>query len=202
MTQFTAIILAGGQSRRMGADKALLPYHGKPLISYALDLASHYTRDILISSGNQKLKQFGYQVVPDISSVGAPLAGIHAGLLSSRTDWNLVLTCDMPHVSIGLVDKLLAVLDDDIRLIFPVHSGFYEPLCGFYHRELIPVIERNLRQGRNSMLDLPAEVFHRFLEMDDQPANDISFLFKNVNERKDLTGSSAVSSHPKPFSSF
>ncbi len=183
---FTAIILAGGQSRRMGSNKALLSYHGKPLIQYSIDLALQFTNQILISANNRDLDYLGYPVIRDFFPVKAPLAGIHAGLRVSATDWNLVLTCDMPNVSKGLTDLLLTSLDDNLRMVVPQHDGFLEPLCGFYHRDLISLIENNIAAGKLSLLDLPGLVPHCFLNMAGVPSAEIACLFRNLNERKDL----------------
>jgi molybdenum cofactor guanylyltransferase len=183
---FTAIILAGGQSRRMGSNKALLSYHGKPLIQYSIDLALQFTNHILISANNCNLDHLGYPVIRDVYPVKAPLAGIHAGLRASATDWNLVLTCDMPNVSKGLTDLLLASLNDSLRMVVPQHDGFLEPLCGFYHRDLIPLIEKNIVAGKLSLLDLPGSVPHRFLTLAGVPPAEIANLFTNLNEKKDL----------------
>jgi molybdenum cofactor guanylyltransferase len=183
---FTTIILAGGQSARMGSNKALVPYQGKPLIQYSIDLALHFTRDIIISANNRDLDYLGFPVVPDQYRVKASMAGIHSGLKSSLTDWNLVLTCDMPNVSVELIDKLFLALADDIRMVLPLHDGFLEPLCGFYHRGLLPLIETHIAAKKFSLLDLPGSAPHKFVTMTDLPPEVIGFLFKNVNEKKDL----------------
>ena len=183
---FTTIILAGGQSKRMGANKALIPYLGKLLVQYSIDLALSFNNKILISANNHDFDYLGFPVINDIYKDSAPLSGVHAGLKSSSSDWNLVLSCDMPNVTKKLIDKLLSVLNDDLRMVVPRHDGFPEPLCGFYHRNLIPLIETNFIEKKLSLLDLPGSVPHRFLTMADMATEEIALLFKNVNERKDL----------------
>ena len=183
---FTAIILAGGQSSRMGANKALVEYMGRPLIEYAIDLARLFTNDILLIANNHDLDFLGIPVVSDEYTVKAPLAGIHAGLKSGSSAWNLVLSCDMPNLTKELIEKLLSLLDDDLRMVVPHHDGFLEPLCGFYHKDLIPQIENNIVAGKLSLLDLPGSVPHSFLTLADVPMAELAFLFKNVNEKNDL----------------
>jgi len=182
----TAIILAGGQSRRMGTDKALMQYLGKPLIRYSIDLALRFTEYIFISTNSDEIRRFGFPVVKDKYPLKAPLAGIHAGLLSSKTDWNLVLTCDMPNVSFKLINYLLSMLEDGLELVLPGHHGYVEPLCGFYHRNLIPFIESNFGKNRLSPLDLLELDTHRIIQMEGASDEDLSILFKNINEKKDL----------------
>jgi molybdopterin-guanine dinucleotide biosynthesis protein A len=182
----TSIILSGGKSSRMGKDKALILYLGKPLISYSIDLALNFTRNIIISSNRDEHKILGFPVVHDIYPIRAPLAGIHAGLKFSDTDWNLVLSCDMPNVSAQVVDYLLSNLDEKVNLVLPEHDGFLEPLCGFYHKSLKNIIESNIKRNLFSPLDLLKSAPNRILKMDDILKDDITSIFKNVNAGNDL----------------
>ena len=166
----------------MGSNKALISYQGKPLIQYSVDLARLFTNAILLSANNDDFDYLGFPVVKDTFAVKAPLAGIHAGLTSSLTDWNLILTCDMPNVTRVLVDRLLSALDDNSQIVIPIHGRFVEPLCGFYHRGLIQLIESNMTAGKLSLLDLPGSAPHKFIPADDIPYG----VFRNMNEKKDL----------------
>jgi molybdenum cofactor guanylyltransferase len=186
--KFTTIILAGGRSTRMGENKACMPFRGKPLFRYPLDLALSLSSGIIISANDRQPEYDGFRVVSDILPVSAPLAGVHAGLKSSRTTWNLILSCDMPHLTNGLIERLTEALDDDLMLVIPGHEGFLEPLCAFYHRDLTPVIESNFRAGRISMLDLPVLVPHRIVELNDLTPAECAVIFTNLNEKKDLSG--------------
>jgi molybdenum cofactor guanylyltransferase len=184
--KFTAIILAGGRSRRMGTNKALIPYLGKPLIQYSIDLALSFTPDIIISTNRDELRDLGFPIVNDIHTVKAPLAGIHAGLQSSTTGWNLVLTCDMPNVSVQLIHYLVTKLEKDDELVLPGHDNHIEPLCGFYHKNLLTVIESNFTQNKLSPLDLLELGSSRVVQLEGIFQENLFTLFKNVNEKKDL----------------
>ncbi len=170
----------------MGANKAFLPFHGKPLIQYSIDLAKFFTDEIWISANNRDFDYLDFPVVSDVLPVNAPLAGIHAGLRASKRDWNLVLTCDMPNVSKGVIEQLCLALDDNLRMVVPSHNGYIEPLCGFYHRSIIHVMDRNMTAGKLSLLDLPGLVPHRFLEMTGLSSEESALLFRNMNEKRDL----------------
>jgi molybdopterin-guanine dinucleotide biosynthesis protein A len=184
----SVIILAGGKSIRMGANKALVPFKGKPMIMQAIAIAEHYSWPVLISANNADLDHLGFPVVHDILQVPSPLAGIHGGLAASRTAWNLVLSCDMPHIDSRIIDRLRSHLTDEVRMVVPVHDNLVEPLCGFYHRDLIPVIEANASLGKMSPLDLLKESFAVKVTTDDFGTAVNAFLFKNVNEKRDLEG--------------
>ena len=184
--KFTAIILAGGRSKRMGTNKALVGYKGKALIQYSLDLALQFTETILISSNSDVFGHLGFQLVRDEYRIHAPLAGIHAGLKMSQTPWNLILTCDMPNVSKGVIDLLLAFLSEADDLLVPFQNGFSEPLCGFYHRNLIPEITANIEQNKFSPLDFIKGYPNRIFPMTEIHGESANHLFKNVNSMDDL----------------
>jgi len=151
-----------------------------------MDMALQFNNDIIISANNHDLDYLGFPVVHDIYGVNAPLAGIHAGLKFSRTEWNLVLTCDMPNVTKGMIDRLLAMLDEGLRMVVPQHNGFVEPLCGFYHMGLLPLIEANIAKKKFSLLKIPESAPYRFVILPDVTPEEIQFIFKNVNEKRDL----------------
>jgi len=186
MVPFTTVILAGGKSTRMGRDKALIPFQGRPLIGYAIDLAEALNSPVIISANGHHLDHLGFPVRQDILPVSAPLAGIHAGLKASHTGWNLVLTCDMPYVPAGLIHRLAFETDDTVRMVLPRHNGFIEPLCGFWHRELLPVIESLAGRGILKLLDVAGAVAHRIVSLDDVPSEELRKWFSNMNRIGDL----------------
>ncbi len=186
MVDFSAIILAGGQSLRMGKNKALIHYYGLPLIMYPIGLAGRFTQRIYISAGSNAFDDLGYPVIGDILPVKAAIAGIHAGLEKSETEWNLILTCDMPHVSPMLIEQLIDRIAPGIEVVVPENQGFPEPLCGFYHRSLKVQIEKNAGMGKFSLLDLIAMVPGRLVKPEGFSIMEMKQLFKNINEPKDL----------------
>jgi molybdopterin-guanine dinucleotide biosynthesis protein A len=169
-------------------DKALVLYKGRPLIQYSVDLALFFTRDILISANHSGLEYLGFPVVKDYFRIKAPLAGIHAGLCESKTEWNLVLTCDMPNVTSQLVHQMYTATGENTRIVLPEHNGYKEPLCGFYHRDILPLIEKHIKLEKLSLLDLPKEVPHRSITPHGLTADEMLLLFKNVNVKQDLIG--------------
>ncbi len=183
---FTAIILAGGQSKRMGTNKALIAYQGKPLILYSIELALSFTPNILISANHNDLEHLGFPIIKDFLPVNAPLAGIHAGLQTSMTNWNLILTCDMPNVTVSLIDRLITRVNNHVQMVIPAHDGFVEPLCGFYHRDMISSIEQNIAQGRLSLMDLLRIAPHDLVQINGMTGENPACLFKNVNAKNDL----------------
>ena len=93
-SNFTAFVLAGGRSSRMGHDKAFLDFHGESLLTRALQLAQSVTADVAIVGPSSKFATFG-RVVEDTFRNQGPLGGIHAALKNSTADLNLILAVDM-----------------------------------------------------------------------------------------------------------
>src|SRR2546430_81781 len=83
-------VLAGGRSSRMGQDKALLRLAGEPLIHHAVRKARRVTTEVAILSSRAELADFA-PLVPDLGESCGPLTGMHAGLLSTRAPWSLIM---------------------------------------------------------------------------------------------------------------
>lgn len=107
-----AVILAGGQGRRMGgADKGLMDYRGRPLVEWVLDTLAPQVGDLLISANRNldRYARYGRRVLPDVlPDFPGPLAGVLAALDAVDTDWLLVVPCDTPHLPADLALRLLA----------------------------------------------------------------------------------------------
>ena len=145
---FSAVILAGGLSSRMGRDKAELEYKGESFILHQVGLARSLGIDDIIISGYSKpvgLTRFA----PDIYPLRGPLGGIHGGLLEARNDSVLVLSVDTPLVTPELLKGLLAHHKGGITVL--EHGGELEPLIGVYDRALLPRCEEMLK-GENSSI--------------------------------------------------
>ncbi|MEX2409788.1 MAG: molybdenum cofactor guanylyltransferase, partial [Candidatus Paceibacterota bacterium] len=96
-TNITAFILAGGESRRFGENKALFQYKKKPLIAHVIDKISGSFKNLVIIGKNDAIyRKFGYTVIEDLLPYQNPLVGIYTGLMYSNTDWNFFIACDMP----------------------------------------------------------------------------------------------------------
>jgi len=106
--QATAVIMAGGDSSRMGRDKSMLPIDGQPMIKYIYDQLCPYFNEILISSNDVSKYGFvGVEVIPDEILGRGPLGGIASALRASANELNFVIASDIPKVDIDLMKTLL-----------------------------------------------------------------------------------------------
>jgi molybdopterin-guanine dinucleotide biosynthesis protein A len=138
----------------MGSDKAFLQFGDESLLLRALRSARSLTEDARIVGDANKFAPFGC-VVEDVYRDRGPLGGIHAALVSSATEFNLVLAVDVPFVTPALLRFLLLRAQESTAIItVPRTARGLQPLCGVYRRSFAEVAERALREGRNKIDDL------------------------------------------------
>lgn len=158
--QASGFVLAGGQSSRMGRDKALLPYRGTTLVEYVAGTVREALGSVALIGDPAKLGQFGIAVIADEIPGRGPVGGIYTALRTSQTDWNLILACDMPNVPLPLLRDLVRAAEtaacDCIAATGP--DGQPEPLCAVYHRRCLPVLTRAIQGSRLKMRDLLNEI--------------------------------------------
>src|SRR5947209_5535106 len=148
-------VLAGGRSSRMGRDKALIEIEGTRLISRVAHAVCAAAGTATLIGDPEKYGGLGYPVQPDIFTGCGPLAGIHAALTASGSDWNLILACDMPEVEAAFLTELLDRAGQAGKdcLLPAGESGRPEPLCAVYHRRVLPAVERALERGVRKVLE-------------------------------------------------
>jgi molybdopterin-guanine dinucleotide biosynthesis protein A len=187
MDATAAFVLAGGQSRRMGTDKALLEWEGRTLLQNTLDLLAGLTSRIAIVGDPAKFSRFG-PVVEDQFFARGPLAGIHAALRATRADFNLILAVDMPLLERRFLEFLLeqAALSK-ATVTVPRTSDGWQPLCAVYRREFADSADAALRLGRNKIDPLFAETDLRVIQ--ENELQNFRFdprMFRNLNTPEDL----------------
>ncbi len=165
MHPISVMVLAGGESRRMGANKALLELSsGETLIQRVLNTMRPLSDDVMIVSNTPEL--YAHLDARQISDefVGAgPLAGLHAGLQAIRHDWAFAVACDMPLVDHRLV-RFMAVLTEGYDAVVPWVEGELEPLHALYSQRCLPAIASHLEAGHRRMISFLGDVHVRRVE--------------------------------------
>jgi molybdenum cofactor guanylyltransferase len=153
----SAAILAGGGSTRMGRDKALISIGGIPMIQRILrTLQRVVPTAVVISDRVGDYGFLGVPVHPDVIKDRGPAAGIHSALVHASTDRVLVVPCDMPFLSEELLRHIMCSHDPGDACVLEA-GGVRNPLCGLYHRRVLPVIEPEIQDSRHTpqyLLDL------------------------------------------------
>ncbi len=138
----------------MGADKALLSFRGKPMISAVVDAARPIATELfVVVDEGQPYHALGLTTVPDVYKGRGPLGGLHAALSASRAEATLLLACDIPLVSTALLRHLAACSSDAPARAVEI-DGRIHPLCAVYDRRCLPVIEQLIADDRLAMAGL------------------------------------------------
>jgi len=185
----SAVILAGGKSRRMGRNKALLDFGGETLIERLYGILKSAFEEVLISANDPETYEFlGARVVQDVFGAGGSLAGIHAALLHSRGKSCFFVACDMPFVNLDLV-RYLNQFADGYEVVIPMSRNGLEPLHSFYSRRCVPHIEQQLGRGNLKIIDFFPHVSVREVTLDEMRECDpeeMSYFNINTQEKYDL----------------
>jgi molybdenum cofactor guanylyltransferase len=145
-------VLVGGQSRRMGRDKALLPWGGGTLAQHIASIAAEAAGTAVLVGDPDRHGGFGYECIPDLRPGLGPLSGIEAALASDHAERNLILACDSPAVPLEHLHALLGA-DSDCAVTLD-DTGRMHPLCAMYRNSCLPVVKSALDEGRLRLLDL------------------------------------------------
>ena len=215
MFSVTGIILAGGYSRRMGSDKALLELCGQPVIVRIATELAKITDNVLIACGEQEREEYNflqYPLVLDRYPGCGPLAGLHATVSCSSTAWSLVVACDLPFVSANFMRQMMGELEHneqqfaegmreqasgisidmpmtatDIHAIVAVStSGRVQPLLGLYHKDVLPSLEIALRSQKLRVMDWLETLNVLYVsEIHESGSSDSTYALLNMNTPED-----------------
>ncbi len=142
----TGIVLAGGENKRMGVDKAFLEVAGSPIIENVLRaLGSIVHRIIIVTNSPERYLAYKARVVADRLDQRGPLTGIYSGLSVSGSEYNIVVACDMPFLNAGLLAYLME-LAPGYDAVVPTFKERAEPLHAVYSKSLLPMIEKRIHE--------------------------------------------------------
>lgn len=209
----SVIILCGGRSRRMGQDKGLIIFEKKPLIIHLLETLHDIAEEIiLVFRDNKQLNSYkkhinnyvsliqnqnaSIQFTVDLGKDQGPLVGLLSGLSLIQGDGALVLPCDSPFVSQQFITNIFKINDDyevdgdegetKFQAIIPTWSdGSLEPLHAYYHKECIPLIQEQLRDGFRDVRSVLKVLKVNYVNVELLDPERISFT--NLNRPEDLT---------------
>lgn len=144
-------ILIGGQSKRMGQDKATLVWRQKTLLEHVHGVVAPLVSEVMLVVREER-EDWAREIAPpqcrvvcDTVSARGPLAGIHAALGAASYDDVLVTACDMPRLRAELLTALLDDAHGDVAI--PQVEGHFEPLPAVYRKSCLPAIETALQEG-------------------------------------------------------
>lgn len=183
----TLVIQAGGESRRMGQDKALMPFLGRPLITRVIERLAPLADEVMVTTNRPEYYRFlGLPLLPDLISGRGALGGLYTAVASAKQPVVAVAACDMPFASrelFALERDLLQAEAADVVIPPSEEGNGYEPLHAVYRRAAcLPAIEAAIAADEWKLISWFPQVKVRTLTPEELKRCDPSGLaFWNLN---------------------
>ena len=185
--EICAIILAGGNSRRMGQNKALIKIDGRPLVEIMAERASPLADKVFISANSPDLFSFlPFPVVPDLRPSQGPLSGLQAIMRGHIYTLYITLACDLPRLPASLISRMLDISEGFDAVIPRTTDGMAHPLAAVYRRTCLSAIEDALRKKANKVIDAFPGGSLRIRWMDSSMGEFMDGDLANINTPEDL----------------
>ncbi|HEY3313721.1 MAG TPA: molybdopterin-guanine dinucleotide biosynthesis protein MobB [Bacillota bacterium] len=184
---FSGVILAGGRSTRLGRNKALLDFGGRPLIAHVAARLRPLVEEVVIVAGEaDDYRPYADRVVPDVMPGYGPLGGIYSGLLAARHRTVVFMGCDQPLVPADLLERVGSIVAAGADAAVPFAGGEYEPLVAAYARTCHSAVEEAMAAGRRRVVSFyPAVRLSVLAEQSVRALGDPKTLFLNINSEED-----------------
>jgi molybdopterin-guanine dinucleotide biosynthesis protein A len=187
----TSIILAGGKSLRLGRSKFLETIEDKSLIQWVVDRLAVLSTEIIIATARGEAipcsSAVEIKTVADIYPGKGPLAGIYSGLMAASSPRAIVVGCDTPFLSTGLLEYMTQT-SPTFDIAVPRIKDKVEPLCAVYSKNCLAPIQDLLERNELQIIKLFSMVKVKYVGEDEIDSFDPEHLsFFNINSQDDLT---------------
>ena len=181
-----AVILAGGNSRRMGRDKLSLAVSGSTLLESAIDRFKEKFELVCLSvSDLSKYPEVSIPKIADIIPSAGPLSGLHAALSSLTTEGVFLIAADLPFADADAALKIIELAAGKDSCVIKLPNGNMEPLFGYYGKSLLPRCEELLSSGDFRMTSLFSKSGTRFVSPDELGSVWNESIIMNINYPED-----------------
>jgi aldehyde:ferredoxin oxidoreductase len=147
----SAVVLAGGRSRRMGKDKALLEWEGKNFLETILETLSMFPDVMISAADSESYKDFHGKIVADIYRDAGPIGGIYSSLAVCEHEYLFVTACDTPLLSARLARGICRAAEGYQCCVARESNGRVHSLCGVYHKSMIPILKEQIENSRRKI---------------------------------------------------
>jgi molybdopterin-guanine dinucleotide biosynthesis protein A len=174
----TAYILIGGESKRFGSLKWQTTINGQTILDRIWDACDGIENRYVI--GKENPNSISYPFIKDELEINAPINGLYTALKYSRTDWILLLSCDLPLIDSRVFNKLWDSKSENCDIIIPVSNDKIQVACGFYQKRIFTKLESEIQNGNYSLFKLVEKLNSYYINFGDNQS------FLNMNTKKDL----------------
>lgn len=167
---WSGIVLAGGNSNRMGRDKRFLTVHAQPLVVWVIERLRAFVDEVIVATLDPAmLDGIEARVVTDVYPGQGVLAGLHAGLAAAHSEWAVVVAGDMPFLNPPLFRAMMRLAEDsEADIIVPQWHSELEPLHALYRPSACaPAAEAALRAGKRRIVAFYPDVRVHIVPQDD-----------------------------------
>ena len=186
----TSIILAGGKNRRLGKNKALISISGQSMIERVIERLIPITDRFLVVTSPELVElpvASEVEVLTDLYPGLGPLGGIYTGLLSSQSQENIVVACDMPFLNAQLIEYMLDLSSDVDAVVPQLDNGMIEPLHAIYSQTCLERMRGLLEDNRLGVTPFLRTLCVRYVEPSESRKLDPELLsLFNINFQSDL----------------
>ncbi|MFQ5480633.1 MAG: molybdenum cofactor guanylyltransferase [Thermodesulfobacteriota bacterium] len=183
----TGALLAGGQSRRMGTNKAFIEVDGITIIERVLGVLNEvFTERLIIADEVSLFSGLGARTIPDAYKGAGSLGGIYTALLNSASDTVFVTACDMPDIKAEAVRRVISTPLNNALAVVPFIDGKAHPMHALYHRDCLEAIKEMITSGNLRITEFLESIEVKRLFKDDFKGIDIQKSVANINTVEEL----------------
>ncbi|TDP02046.1 molybdenum cofactor guanylyltransferase [Flavobacterium sp. 245] len=181
-TRLTVFILCGGKSSRMQSEKGLVLFQNKPFIEHIIQAILPISDKIKLITASKEYDYLAYEKIPDLILDKGPLGGIYTALSHSETEFNLILSCDIPLISTELLQELISKHTEEAGITVFASESKTHPLIGIYSKKIVPIIKEAIDSNELKMMDLLAKLPHQIINIEESE----NFHLANINSADEL----------------
>ena len=178
MFKATAFILIGGKSERFGSPKWQTVVNGQTVLDRIWGACDIFEYRYIV--GKEKPQGMEKPYIKDGLDINAPINGLYTALKNTKTDWILLLSCDLPLINSKIFEKLWELKSDTCDAIIPTANGKTQVTSGFYHRRIFEKLKFETLKEHYSLYNFLDMIETQFVDFGDDNR------FINMNTKCDL----------------
>jgi molybdopterin-guanine dinucleotide biosynthesis protein A len=190
-----AIILSGGNNKRISTEKAFLKIGQKPIIECEIEvLTSIFSRIIIVTNSPEKYRYLKADLTSDLIPGKGPLGGIYSGLNLSQDEHNFIVSCDLPFLNKDIISYMKESAGGH-DIVIPRINGLLEPLHAIYSKNCLPAIKKHLDKNDLKIQSFFNEVRVKYIEKHEiEKFDSDAIAFFNVNTEEELNKAKLIAS--------